>query len=395
MRKYISILCLALFAAVSVQAAEKNDTPEKFYGRWNIQVQGGVGHTTGETDFGKLISPAAAFSFGYQFTPVWELRANFTGWQAKGAIVNPATVYKFNYAQVGADVKVDLCGIAGYKERRLFNPYLFAGVAAACGFNNDEAASIMTAGAPATLLWEDNLITPVGRFGLGLDIRLAKTVYFNLEANANMMSDKFNSKEGSKLDWQLQALAGLTFKFEGKKEKAMRMADEAMAKAAAEEAERAAAEAAAAAEAEAKAKAEAEAAARAAAEEKAAAEAKAAAEEAERQAIYAQYVGTTDNVFFQIGKAEIRENEATKIASMVEILNKAEIAKILVTGYADKETGTEERNMELSKERAENVAAALKAAGISEDRIIVDYKGSTERPYKKASENRVAIMVVK
>lgn len=80
---------------------------------------------------------------------------------------------------------------------------------------------------------------------------------------------------------------------------------------------------------------------------------------------------------------------------MVEILNKAEIAKILVTGYADKETGTSERNMELSKERAENVAAALKAAGISEDRIIVEYKGSTERPYKKASENRVAILLVK
>ena len=50
--------------------------------------------------------------------------------------------------------------------------------------------------------------------------------------------------------------------------------------------------------------------------------------------------------------------------------------------------------MELSKERAENVAAALEAAGISPDRITVDYKGSTVNPYDTPEKNRVAVCVV-
>ena len=65
-----------------------------------------------------------------------------------------------------------------------------------------------------------------------------------------------------------------------------------------------------------------------------------------------------------------------------------------VTGYADKETGSAERNMQLSKERAENVAAALIDAGIDPERITVLYKGSSETPFDSQEENRVAICVV-
>ena len=50
--------------------------------------------------------------------------------------------------------------------------------------------------------------------------------------------------------------------------------------------------------------------------------------------------------------------------------------------------------MVLSKERAENVAQALIDAGISADRIKVEYKGSTVNPYEKPEQNRVAICVV-
>ena len=65
-----------------------------------------------------------------------------------------------------------------------------------------------------------------------------------------------------------------------------------------------------------------------------------------------------------------------------------------VTGHADAETGSAARNMELSKERAENVAAAIEAAGIPSDRIIVRYVGDTENPFSSAEKNRVAICVV-
>ena len=62
-------------------------------------------------------------------------------------------------------------------------------------------------------LWDKNKISPAGRAGLGVAIRLAEKVFFNIEANANVMSDKFNSKKAGNADWQFNALAGFTFKF--------------------------------------------------------------------------------------------------------------------------------------------------------------------------------------
>lgn len=52
-------------------------------------------------------------------------------------------------------------------------------------------------------------------------MRLSNHVSFNLEVNANVVSDKFNSKKADNADWQLNALAGFTFKFgkSGKKAK--------------------------------------------------------------------------------------------------------------------------------------------------------------------------------
>ena len=62
-------------------------------------------------------------------------------------------------------------------------------------------------------------------------------------------------------------------------------------------------------------------------------------------------------------------------------------------GYADKNTGNARINKKLSKERAEAVAEALKAQGISADRITVDYKGDTVQPFSTMEENRVTVCI--
>ena len=49
--------------------------------------------------------------------------------------------------------------------------------------------------------------------------------------------------------------------------------------------------------------------------------------------------------------------------------------------------------MKISRMRAESVADALRAAGISADRIIVDAKGDTQQPFEVNNRNRVAIAV--
>ena len=101
-----------------------------------------------------------------------------------------------------------------------------------------------------------------------------------------------------------------------------------------------------------------------------------------------------ENVFFLIGQSSIRESEASKVDAVADVLRANPQTRVTVTGHADRETGSAERNMELSRERAENVAAALIAAGIEADRITVLYRGAEETPFDTPEENRVAICVV-
>ena len=75
-----------VFTSFGVQAQEKGD---EFNGYWFLNLKGGAGYTVGEDSFKNLITPSAALGFGYQFTPVWSLRADFSGWAAKGALNVP------------------------------------------------------------------------------------------------------------------------------------------------------------------------------------------------------------------------------------------------------------------------------------------------------------------
>lgn len=335
----------------------KEEGKTVFNPHWFMQVQGGVGYTVGEADFGDLISPAAALNFGYQFTPVWGLRFGVSGWQAKGGWASPATTYKYNYLQGNVDVTLDLGNLfCGYKANRLFNPYFFVGVGLNGAFNNDEAVALNNQGYEMAYLWDKNKISPAGRAGLGVAIRLAEKVFFNIEANANVMSDKFNSKKAGNADWQFNALAGFTFKF-GKPSRTTEPVyyeptpTPPPAPAPVQK------------------------------------------EEPAPAPVVEEVKPMTQNVFFEINSAEIRTSEDNKIASLISYLKEHSNAKVNLCGYADKQTGNARINERLSKERAEAVAEALKAQGIAESRITVDYKGDTAQPFGTAAENRVTICI--
>lgn len=372
--KRIFAIVVSLLAVTALSAQEKERSYDEFNGHWFIGVQGGIGQTLGETSFGSLISPAAAVSFGYQFTPVWGLRAGISGWQAKGAAVDATTsVYKFNYLQGSVDVMVDLCGIAGYRVSRAVNPYLFAGIGVNGAFNNGEAQDLSPRLPEDNLLWDGSKVLPAGRFGVGMGVRITDAVHFNIEVNGNFMGDSFNSKRGSAVDWQLGALAGFTFKIGLKKDKepveeepVLCYEDTVVAAPVAEP------------------------------EDTAAATTTVAVVPALDSAAYAvaDFEAVEENIFFLIGKSEIRSSEESKVDDVAYLLEANPQTRVTVTGYADKETGSAERNMQLSKERAENVAAALIDAGIDPERITVLYKGSSETPFDSQEENRVAICVV-
>ena len=362
---------------------------QDFYPDWYLSVKGGVGETVGETSFKDLLSPQAALSLGYQFTPVFGLRGDLSGWNGKG-VVGHDEVYKFNDAQLALDATFDLCNLfAGYKARTL-NPYVFAGLGANVAFNNDEAQALRQWFHETDNLWDGTHFEPVGRLGAGLDIRLSETVAIELEVVENAFTDKFNSKVGDVLDHQINALAGLKFSFGAAKRRAAEAAALAAAEAAAAKAaaEKAAAELAAKQAAE---RAAAERAAREAAEREAAARAAAERAAAERAAARA----TTENVLFIIGQWNIRPSEQQKVDNIISIMKAYPEAVVTVTGYADKQTGTSKRNMYLSQKRAEEVTNALVNAGIDKSRINTEFRGSEENPFATPAENRVAVCVTR
>ena len=76
-------------------------------------------------------------------------------------------------------------------------------------------------------------------------------------------------------------------------------------------------------------------------------------------------------VYFDTGKTDVAEEFGDKSKDISAFLTANAGSKAIVSGYNDP-TGDAAANAELSKNRAKNVAAALKAAGIAEDRVMLE-----------------------
>ena len=392
------VLALTMCGVAFAQQSKSDETLE-FRPHWSIGVQGGAGYTAGETNnFGKLISPAAALNFQWQFHHAFGLRLGLGGWQAKGATVLPEEhIYPFRFGQLNADLMMDLTSLfGGFNHKRVCSTYIFAGVGGAYGYDNSAAAANKSY---FTHYWDQKFFFPV-RTGLGVDFRLSEVVSLGLEGNVNFYSDKFNSKVGKGFspDMHFNLLAGLKFNLGKNTRPSQAYADKVAAEEAAEAArlaaEKAAAEKAAAEKAAAeRAAAEKAARERAEAAERAAAE-KAAAEKAaaERAALAA---ANSKDLIFGIGSAYITKKADAKIVELADFLKANPDFTVTVTGYADKQTGSSKVNFECSQKRAEAVAARLVNLGVEASRITKEYKGDTVQPFAENDQNRAVICTVK
>ena len=390
MMKRLTMIAASLLLLGGVASAQQSKTDEtlEFRPHWSLNVQGGVAHTRGESEFSTLLSPAAQLSATYRFHHAMGVRFGLGGWQGKGAALLPEGYkgYAYQFAQLNADYILDLAGVfGGFNHKRVVSPYLLAGVAAGYGFNNAQAAPYKD---QLEYYWDSKLFAPIGRAGLGVDFRLGECVSLGIEGNANILSDKFNSKKAENVDWQFNVLAGLSFRF-GKNTRPSKVYAE---KVAAEEAAAAAAAAAAKAEAE-------RLAAEKAAAEKAAAE-KAAREKAEAERLAAEKAAAeraakaaenSDNVFFTIGSTYIRKAEDEKLVKLADWMKANPDFNVSLVGYADKETGTPKGNEKLSAARAKVVKDRLVKLGVEESRIMTAYKGDTVQPFAENAKNRVVM----
>lgn len=374
MKGYIRTIAAGLLAILFIAPAARSQEKEgyrlieperqEFNPHWFMQVQGGIGYTLGETNsFSEMLSPAAAISAGYRFSPLFGLRFDVSGWQAKGRWVHPGETFKYNYLQGGVDAMLSLTNLfCGYNANRTLDFYGFLGVGATYGFNNDDAVAINDSGRHLKKLWRGSQWFPAGRGGLGVNINLSKVVAINVEVNANMMPDKFNSKKGSAVDWQYNGLVGLTFKF-GRSTKTIPAVYEQIV-----------------------------------VEEPVV-------EEPQPEPAPAPVVEEKpapkpqpmkQDVFFLINSSKVRQAELEKVAQLAEYMKANPGMKVTVTGYADKETGSSAYNLTLSERRAKAVASELEKLGIDPADIIVEAKGDTVQPFgAEAAKNRVAIALTK
>lgn len=355
----IAILAVSSTVAVAQEQRIKEEGKTVFKPHWFIQAQVGAAHTVGEAKFTDLMSPAAAINIGYKFAPAFGARIGGSGWQAKGGWVTPEQTYQYKYLQGNIDIMADLSTLfCGFNPKRVFNGYLFGGVGLNRGFDNDEANALDTRTYELEYLWQDGKFLVAGRFGLGCDLRLNDRLAINIEANANALSDKFNSKKAGNCDWQLNALVGLTIKLGKSYTKTAPVYYEPEP----------------------------------AVVEQPAPE-PAVVKAPEPKPVVATVEPMKQNIFFALNSALLQNDQLTKIDAIIKYMEKNPTSKVAVTGYADKETGNPNINMTLSEKRAKNVADALKAKGIAADRIITHYKGDTVQPYQKAEENRVCICI--
>ena len=82
-------------------------------------------------------------------------------------------------------------------------------------------------------------------------------------------------------------------------------------------------------------------------------------------------------VYFDSGVTALPADGAAALQPVVDALKANAAARIAISGYHDK-TGNPEQNAELAKQRAFAVRDALKAAGIPEDRLVLEKPMQTE-----------------
>lgn len=97
-------------------------------------------------------------------------------------------------------------------------------------------------------------------------------------------------------------------------------------------------------------------------------------------------------VRFTINSDKILPTEEVNIYNMAEWLKANPEEKIVVVGYADKDTGTAEYNMGLSDRRATAVIDQLvNTYGIDANRLSKEFRGSDVQPYSTNDWNRIVI----
>ena len=375
--KYVLFASALLLGATSAMAqvtyTDKEGNEYQFKKHAFLDLQGGAQYTLGEAKFGDLISPNVQLGLGYQFSPLFGMRLQANGWQSKGGWAgfraNPGetpynATYKFKYVAPGVDFMFNLSNLfCGWNPNRVLNVTAFLGCGANIAWDNDEVNELATTIKNTSTynleyLWDGTKVRPYGRAGIELAFKVSKSVSLMIEGNANVISDKYNSKKAGNPDWYFNALAGLRINLGKSATKKEKPVEPEPAPAPVQKVEEPA--------------------------------------PAPAPVVEKKVEEIRRDIFFTINSNKISAKENQKILEVIDFLVKYPEAKVVVTGYADKGTGNDRVNDRIAAKRAAAVVWMLeKRYGIPAERITEESKGARVQPFAENDKNRVSIMIAK
>lgn len=372
------LLTASLLFGSLCASAQTEVTEYVFQPHWFGQAQFGAQETLGEGAFNILAGPNAQLAVGYNFSPVFGLRLAANSWRSRGTSEIQNQRYKWHWSYVAPTVDAlfnvtNLLG--GYNPTRLVDVNIFAGIGANIAFKNDEANAINKAFNAAhfananygainsTMLgyvWDGTKTRLVGKMGFDVNFNVTDRLQLGLELQANVLNDKYNSKRAGNADWYFNGLVGLKYAFGETYSTRTRVIDVPCEPQIVEKIVEKIVEVPVQVE-----------------------------EKKTEKAVFQR------DVFFKINKSVIRNSEMQKVTDIADYLNAHPNAKVTITGYADKGTGTVWFNLRLAAKRAEAVATCLrKKYNIPASRMIVKSMGEDlYQPYKDPIKDRVAICI--
>ena len=361
-------------SCVSASAQEADKTVNVFTPHWYAQAQVGGQYTLGEIGFGKLLSPNVQVGVGYNFNQVVGARLTLNTWQSKAGQNVAGNVYKWkwNYVAPMVDATFNLTNLfCEYNPDRLVEVGVFGGIGANIAWGNDEAADAQKAilagagknlaevQAPLENLWDGTKTRFVARVGANVDFRVSDRVKLGVELSANTLSDKYNSKKAGNPDWYFNALVGVKVALGETHTTKVIPAPKPVEKIIERIIEK---------------------------------PAPAPAPKVESKVVEENF---RRDIFFPIGNTNIAKSQTTKIAEIVEYMKENPDAKITLTGYADKGTGSAAFNDKIAARRAQTVYNTLAAKGVAKSRMIKESKGCRVQPFEENDMNRVTICIAK
>lgn len=361
-------------SCVSASAQEADKTVNVFTPHWYAQAQVGGQYTLGEIGFGKLLSPNVQVGIGYNFNKVVGARFSLNTWQSKAGQNVAGNVYKWkwNYVAPMVDATFNLTNLfCEYNPDRLVEVGVFGGIGANIAWGNDEAADAQKAilagagknlaevQAPLENLWDGTKTRFVARVGANVDFRVSDRVKLGVELSANTLSDKYNSKKAGNPDWYFNALVGVKVALGETHTTKVIPAPKPVEKIIERIIEK---------------------------------PAPAPAPKVESKVVEENF---RRDIFFPIGNTNIAKSQRTKIAEIVEYMKETPDAKITLTGYADKGTGSVRFNDKIAARRALTVYNTLAAKGVAKSRMIKQSKGCRVQPFEENDMNRVTICIAK